>query len=53
MLEHTIIGDALGFLSYDGSSGITGSSGLTGSIGIIFSVSHIYWQLKIIPISGP
>lgn len=53
MLEHIINGDDLGILSYDGSTGFTGSSGLTGSMGIIFSVSHIYWQLKIISISVP
>ena len=48
MLEHTIIGDALGFLSFDGSTGTTGTS---GTYGTTFVVSQNYWHLKIFLIS--
>ena len=51
MLEHTIIGDALGFLSYDGSTGTTWSSDLSGTYGTTFVVSQNYWHLKIFLIS--
>lgn len=35
MLEHTIIGDALGFLSIDGSTGTTGTSGTYGTTFVV------------------
>ena len=50
MLEHTIIGDALGFLSFDGSTGTTGTS---GTYGTTFVVSQKFWQLKIFLIPSP
>ena len=35
MLEHTIRGDALGFVSFDGSTGTTGTSGTYGTTFVV------------------